>query len=237
MKKKSENKSNFFFYSFNTCYNRSIRRFFYETKTCKGASEAVEKSTYVVSNPEKYKGKFSTIFNNDDPIHIEIGMGKGDFIIRMAKENPNINFIGIEKYDSVLVRAITKVENEKIKNLRFIRMDAVNIEHVFDHEIDTIYLNFSDPWPKVRHEKRRLTSLEFLNRYKNIFKDKNHIIMKTDNRRLFEYSIISFVNHGFKINDISLNLYDDHVKDNVPTEYEIKFSTLGYPIYKIDVYQ
>ncbi len=206
-------------------------------KHVKGASEAVLNSTYVISDPQKYKGNFKTIFNNDNPIHVEIGMGKGDFIVSLARQNPHINFIGIEKYDSVLVRAISKVENEFIKNLRFIRMDATNIEEVFSNEVNTIYLNFSDPWPKARHEKRRLTSSEFLNRYEKIFKGENHIIMKTDNRKLFEYSIVSFVNHGFKIKDISLNLYDDDVKENIPTEYEIKFSSLGYPIYKIDVYK
>jgi tRNA (guanine-N7-)-methyltransferase len=206
-------------------------------KHVKGASEVVLHSTYVISEPEKYKGKYKTIFNNDNPIHVEIGMGKGDFIIQMALQNPDINFIGIEKYDSVLVRAISKVENEFIKNLRFIRMDATNIENILLNEVDTIYLNFSDPWPKPRHEKRRLTSLEFLTRYQKIFKGENHILMKTDNRKLFEYSIISFVNYGFKIKDISLNLYDDNIKENVPTEYEIRFANLGVPIYKIDVYK
>jgi len=206
-------------------------------KHVKGAEEAILNSTYVISNPEKYKGNFKTIFNNENPIHIEIGMGKGDFLIKLAKQNPDINFIGIEKYDSVLVRAIQKIENEFIKNIRFIRMDANNIENIFDREIDTIYLNFSDPWPKARHEKRRLTSKNFLDKYNKLFKDKKHIIMKTDNRKLFEFSIISFVDNGFRIKDISLNLYDDKVEDNIPTEYEIKFSSLGFPIYKIDVYK
>ncbi len=204
-------------------------------KHVKGASEVVLNSTYVISEPEKYKGKFKTIFNNDNPIHIEIGMGKGDFIIKQALKNPDINFIGIEKFDSVLVRAITKVENDFIKNLRFIRMDATNIESVFMKEIDTIYLNFSDPWPKARHEKRRLTSKEFLQRYEKIFKWQEHIVMKTDNRKLFEYSVVSFVDYGYKISDISLNLYDDDTTDNIATEYETKFVNLGFPIYKIDV--
>ena len=206
-------------------------------KHVKGAEEVILNSTYVILNPEKYKGNFKTIFNNENPIHVEIGMGKGDFLIKLAKQNPDINFIGIEKYDSVLVRAIQKIENDFIKNIRFIRMDAMNIENVFMKEIDTIYLNFSDPWPKARHEKRRLTSSPFLIKYDKIFKDKRHIVMKTDNRKLFEFSIISFVNYGYKIKDISLNLYDDELKDNIPTEYETKFASLGYPIYKIDVYK
>lgn len=206
-------------------------------KHVKGAEEVILNSTYVILNPEKYKGNFKTVFNNENPIHVEIGMGKGDFLIKLAKQNPDINFIGIEKYDSVLVRAIQKIENDFIKNIRFIRMDAMNIENVFMKEIDTIYLNFSDPWPKARHEKRRLTSSPFLIKYDQIFKDQKHIVMKTDNRKLFEFSIISFVNYGYKIQDISLNLYDDELKDNIPTEYEIKFASLGYPIYKIDVYK
>lgn len=206
-------------------------------KHVKGAEEVILNSTYVILNPEKYKGNFKTVFNNENPIHVEIGMGKGDFLIKLAKQNPDINFIGIEKYDSVLVRAIQKIENDFLKNIRFIRMDAMNIENVFMTEIDTIYLNFSDPWPKARHEKRRLTSSPFLIKYDKIFKDKKHIVMKTDNRKLFEFSIISFVNYGYKIKDISLNLYDDELKDNIPTEYETKFASLGYPIYKIDVYK
>lgn len=206
-------------------------------KHVKGAEEVILNSTYVILNPEKYKGNFKTVFNNENPIHVEIGMGKGDFLIKLAKQNPDINFIGIEKYDSVLVRAIQKIENDFIKNIRFIRMDAMNIENVFMKEIDTIYLNFSDPWPKARHEKRRLTSSPFLIKYDKIFKDQKHIVMKTDNRKLFEFSVISFVNYGYKIQDISLNLYDDELKDNIPTEYEIKFASLGYPIYKIDVYK
>lgn len=206
-------------------------------KHVKGAEEAILNSTYVILNPEKYKGNFKTIFNNENPIHIEIGMGKGEFLIKLAKQNPEINFIGIEKYDSVLIRAIQKIENEFIKNIRFIRMDASNIENILEKEIETLYLNFSDPWPKSRHEKRRLTSTNFLSKYDKIFKGEKHIIMKTDNRKLFEFSIISFVNNGFKIKDISLNLYDDDIKDNIPTEYEIKFLSLGYPIYKIDVYK
>lgn len=206
-------------------------------KHVKGAEDDIINSTYVILNPEKYKGNFKTIFNNENPIHVEIGMGKGDFLIKLAKQNPDINFIGIEKYDSVLVRAIQKIENEFIKNIRFIRIDASTIENIFDKEIDTIYLNFSDPWPKSRHEKRRLTSNIFLKKYDNVFKEKKHIIMKTDNRKLFEFSIISFVNNGYKIKDISLNLYDDNILDNIPTEYEIKFSSLGYPIYKIEVYK
>ena len=203
-------------------------------RNVRGASETIENSLYVIKNYEEYKGKYNTVFANNNPIHIEIGMGKGNFIINMAKKYPNINFIGIEKFDSVLVRAIEKVD-EDIPNLRFIRMDATDIEKVFYKELDTIYLNFSDPWPKNRHEHRRLTSEKFLKRYDNLFSKEKNIIMKTDNRKLFEFSIISFTDYNYKIEEISLDMYNDDIKDNVQTEYEKKFSEKGFPIYKIVV--
>lgn len=198
-----------------------------------GASEKIASSEFVIQEPKKHKGKFNQIFNNDNEIHLEIGMGKGDFIIGMARKYPNINFIGLEKYDSVIVRALEKIEN--LNNLRLIRMDALEIEEVFDKEIDVLYLNFSDPWPKKRHENRRLTSLNFLKKYDNIFKGEKRIIQKTDNRKLFEYSVMSYVDYNYKINEISLNLYEDDLADNVATEYEKKFVAKGQNIYKIDV--
>ena len=204
-------------------------------KCVKGAKERVESSSYLVLEPSKYKGKYKESFKNNNPIYIEIGMGKGNFIIENAKRYPDINFIGIEKYDSVIVRAIEKLENIELPNLKLIRMDANKITDVFDKEIDLIYLNFSDPWPKVRHEKRRLSSHEFLKKYDFVFKNKKNIIMKTDNRKLFEYSIISYTSYGYKINDISLDLYKDDINFNIPTEYEMKFHSKGLPIYKIDI--
>lgn len=201
-------------------------------RNLKGAQDIINSSLVMILNYEEYKGKFKEIFKNDHPIHLEIGTGKGNFIINMAKKYPDINFIGIEKYDSVIARALQKIDY--LDNLRFIRMDAKDIDNVFDKEIDTIYLNFSDPWPKERHKIRRLTDTCFLKRYDSLFKDKCHIIMKTDNRKLFEYSIIEFTNYGYKINEISLNLHQDNT-DNIKTEYEEKFSNLGFPIYKIDV--
>ena len=203
-------------------------------RNVKGASNIIENCPYIIKNYKNYKGNYKSIFNNNNPIHIEIGMGKGDFIIGMAKKYPKINFIGIEKFDSVIVRAIEKLD-EDIPNLKLIRMDATEIEDVFYKEIDTIYLNFSDPWPKNRHEHRRLTSNKFLTRYDNLFKSSKNIIMKTDNRKLFEFSVISFVNYNYKIEEISLDLYNDDIKDNVQTEYERKFHSKGYPIYKIVV--
>lgn len=206
-------------------------------RNVKGANEIIEKSNYIIKDYKKYKGKFKEIFNNKNEIHIEIGMGKGDFIIEMALQNPNINFIGIEKFDSVMVRAVQKLEGLEIKNLKLIRMDALEIDEVFDKEINTIYLNFSDPWPKERHEKRRLTSEVFLKKYDTIFNNKKTIIQKTDNRKLFEYSIMTLNNYGYQIDELSLDLYKDDIKNNVQTEYEKKFVELGNVIYKISVHK
>lgn len=203
-------------------------------KNIKGAKEKISLSPYIIENPEKLKGKINTLFNNNHEIHVEIGMGKGDFIIGMAMKYPNINFIGIEKFDSVILRATQKLENLSLPNLKLIRFDATEIENIFDKEIDTIYLNFSDPWPKNRHEDRRLTSKRFLERYDKIFKNKKHIIQKTDNRHLFEFSLKSYIDYNYKIINISLNLHEDNF-DNVETEYEKRFVSLGFPIYMVEV--
>jgi tRNA (guanine-N7-)-methyltransferase len=197
-------------------------------KHVKGSKERINSSPYIVDEYKKF---------NNNPLHIEIGMGKGKFIIEKALNNPNINFIGIEKFDSVIVRALDKLENIDIPNLKLMRFDALEIDKVFNKDIDTIYLNFSDPWPKKRHQDRRLTSSIFLEKYKKISKNNVHIIMKTDNRKLFEYSIKSFVDNGFKILDISLDLYKEDLKDNIQTEYEMRFSSNGDIIYMIEVIQ
>lgn len=202
-------------------------------RNVKGANIKIDASNYVIKDYEKYKGNYKSIFNNDNKLCIEIGMGKGDFIIEKARNNPDINYIGIEKYDSVMVRAVEKLDGVDIKNLKLIKMDAEHIENVFYKEIDTIYLNFSDPWPKDRHEKRRLTSSNFLKKYDNLFKGDKHIIFKTDNRKLFEYSIKSLTDYGYTVNNISLDLHSDDIP-NVETEYEKRFSNLGYSIYMID---
>ena len=204
-------------------------------RNVKGASEKIISSKYIVLEPNNYRGQYSKLFGNDNPIYIEIGMGKGQFIINNALKYPNINFIGIEKYDSVIVRAIDKLETINIPNLKLIRIDALKIDEIFDKEIDKIYLNFSDPWPKDRHEHRRLTSVSFLNKYDLIFQDKANIVMKTDNRKLFEYSIMSLNNYGYQIDNISLNLYKDDYNDNIPTEYEDKFVAKGQIIYMLEV--
>ena len=206
-------------------------------KNVKGASTIIENSDYIIKEPKKYKGNYNLLFNNSNPIYIEIGMGKGDFIIENALKYPNVNFIGIEKFDSVIVRACQKLEDKKIPNLKLIRIDAEEIEEVFEREVSLIYLNFSDPWPKARHEKRRLSHERFLKKYDSIFQDEKRIIMKTDNRNLFEFSVKSFVEYGYKIEDISLNLYEDDIKNNIPTEYETRFHERGMVIYKVDVHK
>lgn len=204
-------------------------------KNIPGAMEKVDNSSFLIKNPSQYKGSFNKIFNNDNPIHLEIGIGRGNFIYNMALKNPDINFIGIEKYDSVMVKVVERLDKNGLDNLRLIKMDATYINDIFDHEIDLIYLNFSDPWPKKRHADRRLSSIKFLQRYDNLFKNTKTIIMKTDNRSLFENSLISFTNYGYKIDEISLDLYSDNIVDNIPTEYEIKFVNKGNSIYRVRV--
>ena len=155
-----------------------------------GARETIIENQFSIQQPEQMKGKWAEVFQNDHPIHIEVGMGKGQFIIEMARRNPEVNYIGIEKYSSVLVRAVEKLEDFEQDNLRLIRMDAENIEEVFDKdEVDRIYLNFSDPWPKDRHAKRRLTSTRFLERYDNILTPEGRVMFKTDNKDLFDFSL------------------------------------------------
>lgn len=199
-------------------------------KNVKNASNIIKESEYIILNPNDYKGKWNKLFGNQNPINIEIGMGKGDFIIEMAKKNPNVNFIGIEMFDSVMVRAVQKLENQNLDNLKLIRMDATYINDVFDREIDTIYLNFSDPWPKKRHEKRRLTSHEFLKRYDLIFKGSKNIIQKTDNIGLFAFSMQSLSTFGYVLNFVTLDLHQTKTEDNVMTEYEKKFVSNGVKI-------
>ena len=202
-------------------------------KNVKGANEIIEKGIYYIDNPYQYKGCWKEYFNNDNPIYVEIGMGKGDFIIENAKRYKDINFIGVEKYDSVIVRAIQKSNELELDNLKIIRVDANKLNEIFDKEIDTIYLNFSDPWPKDRHAKRRLTSPIFLDIYSKIFKDRNRIIMKTDNINLFDYSLESLSNYGYDIVYKTNNL-DCLSNDNIMTEYENRFYNLGVKINKLE---
>ena len=199
-------------------------------KHIKDADKIINRSTYIIENPEEYKGLWNKLFNNDNNIEIEIGTGKGKFIIEKALQNPNINFIGIEKYDSPLVGAVKKLEELDINNLRLICYDALTIDSIFDREISKIYLNFSDPWPKKRHTKRRLTSNRFLEKYDLIFKDTKRIEIKTDNDDLFNYSCESLTKYGYKIIEKDTN----HISD-ITTEYEDKFMNIGKNINYISV--
>ena len=198
-------------------------------KNIKGANEKIVLGKYFINNPSDYKGKWNKLFKNNNHIYIEIGMGKGNFIIKNAIENPNINYIGIEMYDSVILRAVEKTNELELNNLLLVRMDARLIEEIFDKEIDLIYLNFSDPWPKERHAKRRLTSPRFLARYDNIFKGDNRIIMKTDNNSLFDYSLETLKQHGYTLSNVTRDLHKN--SDNIiTTEYEDKFTSKGIKI-------
>ena len=199
----------------------------------KNALETVENSKYIVLKPEDHKGEFKKVFGNNNPIHLEIGMGKGDFIIQNAINHPEINYIGLEKYESVQMRAVQKLNELDIPNLRLIHMDAENLKDVFDKEIDTIYLNFSDPWPKNRHAKRRLTSSFFLSIYDSVFSGKPHIVQKTDNIGLFASSIVSLSEYGYTIHKCSLDLHNEDM-ENYQTEYEKKFSEKGQKINYLD---
>lgn len=207
-------------------------------RNIKGSREAIVQSEYTVCEPMNYKGKWKEVFGNNNPIMIEVGMGKGKFITEHAIKNPNINYLGIEKYSSVLIRAIEKRKDLELSNLFFIRMDAVELCEVFGKgEIDRVYLNFSDPWPKDRHAKRRLTSRQFFEKYDYILKEDGIVEFKTDNRLLFDFSLEEIPNTKFMIVNKTFDLHKD-VEDelyigNITTEYEDKFVALGNPICKL----
>ena len=200
-------------------------------RNLKNKEEIINNCDFIITDPFKFIGKWKDLFKNNNPIHIEIGMGMGKFIYENALNNPDINYIGIERYDNVIARAIKKLD--KLDNLILVRMDAREIDKVFKKEIDLIYLNFSDPWPKKRSINKRLTSPIFLDKYDKIFKNTNNIIMKTDNRDLFIYSIESLSNYGYKLSNISFDL---HSRDEeiITTEYEDKFVSIGKNIYYLE---
>ena len=205
-------------------------------RNIRGSKDVIASCPFVVQEPESCRGRWAEIFGNENPIHIEVGMGKGRFIIDMAKLHPEINYIGIEKYSSVLVRAIEKQTIEQLPNLVFIRMDAEAIENVFEKdEVAYIYLNFSDPWPKDRHARRRLTSRQFLARYDQILVQDGKVEFKTDNRDLFEFSLEEVKEAGWNLENYTFDLHhnEEMVQGNVMTEYEEKFSSLGNPICKM----
>ena len=204
-------------------------------KNVPGAREAIAQSDLVVHELGEAKGNWRQIFGNDHPVHIEIGMGKGKFIHGMAGRVSEINYIGIEKYSSVLFRAVQKMEEEPLGNLKFVRMDAEEIDQAFaEDEVDRIYLNFSDPWPKDRHAKRRLPSREFLARYARILKPDGCLEFKTDNRALFEFALEELPHAGWRLKALTYDLHhdEDMMRGNIMTEYEEKFSSKGNPIYK-----
>ena len=205
-----------------------------------GSREVIANSRFVVHEPAAQKGKWNEVFGNDRPIHIEIGMGKGRFQMELAAANPDINYIGIEKYSTVLLRAVQKMEAQELSNLRLIRMDAEEICEVFDRgEAAKIYLNFSDPWPKDRHAKRRLPSRQFLARYHEILAADGRIEFKTDNADLFDFALEEVAPAGWKIEAMTRDLHHDEkmLAGNVMTEYEEKFSSAGNPICKYIIYR
>lgn len=217
------------------------------------SEKKIAKSRYICTQPEEYRTKWNSFFQNENPIHIEIGTGKGKFIIEMARRHPNVNYIGIERYSSVIYRAVQKIEkicleNERnlaegispeeekgIPNLLLICMDAKDLEKVFgEEEVAKIYLNFSDPWPKERHAKRRLPSCAFLKRYEKILKKEGNLEFKTDNEKLFRFAEEELIPANWKKDQVTYDLHHDleMAAGNVMTEYEEKFSALGKPIYK-----
>lgn len=200
-----------------------------------GSREMIAESRFVVHEPQEYKGRWRELFSNDHPLRIEIGMGKGRFIMDLARMHPEINYVGIEKYSSVLLRGIQKMETDPLPNLYFIRMEAEEIADVFGREeVERIYLNFSDPWPKDRHAKRRLPSREFLKRYDEILVRDGVIEFKTDNKDLFRFALEELEPAGWRLLQMTEDLHHDGkmLVGNVMTEYEEKFSALGNPIYK-----
>ena len=200
-------------------------------RNVKDKEEILNNCKYLIKNPEDYKGKWKSLFNNDNPICIEIGMGKGKFILENALKYKDINYIGIERFDSVMAKAIKKIPND-LDNLKLIRMNALDIDKVFSKELDLIYLNFSDPWPKKRWHDRRLTSKIFLDKYDSLFKDTKRIEMKTDNQDLFIYSLETLSSNGYALSDISFD-YHKTDTDIIMSEYEMRFSKEGKNVYHL----
>ena len=206
-----------------------------EYNKVKDADRIINNSTYVVNNPERYKNKWSDFFGNKNPINLELGMGRGEFIIKMAQKYPNINFIGLEINESQTATAVQKLVGQKLNNLKLIKADAREIDNIFGKEIDTIYLTFSEPWPKRIDEKKRFTHVSYLKLYDKIFKKNKHIILKTDNKGLFAYSLESLSKYWYYFDKVSLDLHNDenHI-DNIMTDFEKKYYEEKRPIYYVD---
>jgi len=200
-----------------------------------GSEEAILTSPYVVQDPGQYRGRFKELFGNDHPLEIEVGMGKGKFIMELAALHPEINYIGIERYSSVLLRALQKREELELPNIYFMCVDAISLHEIFaPGEVSRIYLNFSDPWPKERHARRRLTSPDFMKVYDQILKKDGTVEFKTDNQGLFSYSLEAIPEAGWRIDACTRDLHHDPMAEgNVMTEYETKFSAMGNPICKL----
>ena len=201
-----------------------------------GAGEVIDNSPYCIKEPVELKGKWHDFLGNNNPIHIEVGMGKGRFLMDLARLHPEINYIGIERYTSVLLRAVQKMQEDELPNVHFLCIDAATLPDIFDrNEVDRIYLNFSDPWPKARHAKRRLTSREFLARYDQILVQDGKVEFKTDNKELFEFSLEEVEEAGWNLEASTFDLHhnEEMVQGNVMTEYEEKFSSMGNPICKM----
>ncbi|RNA70395.1 tRNA (guanosine(46)-N7)-methyltransferase TrmB [Alteribacter keqinensis] len=197
--------------------------------------EIADNPHLIIPNPGDYKGKWNEYFSNDKPLYVEVGSGKGQFVTGMAEQHPDINVIGIEKYDSVIISALELMQEVKLPNVKMLKEDVNEITDFFgENEVDRLFINFTDPWPKNRHAKRRLTHEGFLKKYVEILKDGGEVHFKTDNRILFQYSLQSFSEFGFALKNISLDLHEDGLEGNVMTEYEEKFSRKGHPIYRLE---
>ncbi len=202
------------------------------------AKDIVSNSPFVIQEPERLRGAWKNLWKNTGPIHLEIGMGKGQFLMEMSRKHPEINYLGMELYDSVLLRALQRRQalEEPLENLYFLCTDARRLPEFFGkNEISKIYLNFSDPWPKARHARRRLTSRQFLERYRQVLPPEGTIEFKTDNRDLFEFSLREIPEAGWDLLACTYDLHRDDImsRGNVMTEYEEKFSSRGNPIYKL----
>lgn len=197
--------------------------------------ELLQHPTIVIQNPKELKGRWHQIFGNKHPIHIEVGTGKGKFLVGMSKTYPDINYIGVEKYDSVIITALERIKDEKIANFKLLNEDVIHLTEYFaEGELDRVYINFTDPWPKNRHEKRRLTFESFLSMYERVMKKNGEVHFKTDNQGLFEYSLHSFSKYGMVLNNVSLDLHKSDIEGNIMTEYEEKFSAKGMRIYRCE---
>ncbi len=206
-----------------------------EYNKIKDADKIIAKSPYLVSNPTKYKNKWNDFFGNKNPIHVELGTGRGEFIIKMAKKFPNVNFVGIELVDSQLVMATERLKSQSIPNLKLICADASTLDTIFGREIDTIYLTFSEPWPKKIDEKKRFTHYNYLKLYDKVFKKKKHIILKTDNKGLFAYSLETLSQYWYVFDKVSLDLHNDEREiSNVMTDFEKNYFEEKRVIYYID---